>query len=662
MLLLRRLSALFLSVSLLLAQSQGAIAAVHVAAPVKTVGTAGSAAMVGGLAGIRLIENTGASLKLGPSFTSALPSIGAGPLLLRNPQAGSPATAALPVTPALLSRVAAQAGTKALSLSTRRQDEAREQRGSLAALKSIAVLGRSGIAATDPASKSRISRMAVLFDGGALKNGEDHTGASPVLGRRTTLGRLSGLHAPDRRARIGRSGALGIKASSPGKKSLSRWRMLKENRFLIAAAAGAALGFAGVNLGTLPVLSHMPGLFFGVLPWLAAPFIGLNVYKSFAHYGVIKESRTLLGFLVITVAGLAISAGVTIAMTSLLPVVDPASFAAAAIPGLADGGFSPMQFMLPIIGVFTLAALIYKRARGVNDGSARREYPPGLKGSLLRIFDRAVGLIINGRTAPFLEKAGKIGEKGTELINKVFPRFIDIVGIPAIATLLSMSMATGGLALLSSFGGYYITAFAGMAVGMLALLAAYFAFGARAKDFKEILKAALVGFSLSSSSATMPTEKEALKAMGVSKKTRNTVVPLGGVFNMFGTALYMGLTAFYALSMFGAAPTMAQYFSTALAVVVIAMGAPGIPASNITLLEPVLRQTGLESGQITKVYTMILPGDRILDMAQTALNVLGDMLPAVEQDRKRLRYVRVKRIREIRRRRAEEERKRPPRP
>jgi aerobic C4-dicarboxylate transport protein len=216
--------------------------------------------------------------------------------------------------------------------------------------------------------------------------------------------------------------------------------------------------------------------------------------------------------------------------------------------------------------------------------------------------------------------------------------------------------STGGLGLLGAFGGYYITAFAGMAVGFAALLAAYFAFGARAKDFQELGKATLFGFSISSSSATMPTEKETLKAMGVSRKTRDTVVPLGGVFNMFGTALYMGLTAFYALSMFGAAPTLAQYFNTALAVLVIAMGAPGIPASNITLLDPVLRQTGLQSGQISKVYTMILPADRILDMVQTALNVLGDMLPAVEQDHKRLRYVRAKRIRELRRQRAEAER------
>ncbi|MFH2203431.1 MAG: cation:dicarboxylase symporter family transporter [Elusimicrobiota bacterium] len=653
---LRRLLAASLSFSLILAQGQEAFAAIRATVPVKTGGAAVSAAAVGGVAGLSFVGTPGSSLSLSPSLKSVLPTVDI-PLELKTNAPASSLRAAvigvgLPVSPALRTGIAVpRAAAKTIIPAPGKQAARERPRTSLAVLKALAVPARSALAAADSVSGEETERFAAMFDGGTEKSGRRFAAAPvPADSGNKRPSRLSRLRGPAKKG-----SAPELKTPAPGKTPSSRWRMLKENRFLIAAAGGAALGLAGINLGTLPVLSFMPGLFFGVLPWLAAPFIGLNVYRSFAHYSVIKESRTLLGFLVITAAGLAISAGVTMAMTALLPVVDPASFAAAAIPGLADGGFSPMQFMLPIIGLFTAAALIYKRARGVNDGSVNREYKPGWKGALRRIYDRAVGLAINSHTAPFIEKAGKLGEKATDLINKVFPRFIDIVGMPAIATLLSMSMATGGLGLLSSFGGYYITAFVGMAVGMLVLLAAYFGFGARAKDFKEILKAALVGFSLSSSSATMPTEKEALKAMGVSKKTRNTVVPLGGVFNMYGTALYMGLTAFYALSMFGAAPTLLQYFNTALAVLVIAMGAPGIPASNITLLEPVLRQTGLESGQITKVYTMILPGDRILDMAQTALNVLGDMLPAVEQDRKRLRYVRVKRIRELRRKRAEAE-------
>lgn len=572
------------------------------------------------------------------------------------PQAKSEAARLLLAPAAALRRSAADAVSPAKGAQEGREGP----QTPLSVLEQLAVPARSALEASGSADAAPIERMAAAFDGGAGKAGRALDAVPVSAAEAGAPGRLPGLSSSVGRAALKKGGSSGIKAPGSGQKTLSLWKVLKENRFLIAAAAGAAVGLAGINLGTLPVLSLLPGLFFGGLPWLAAPFIGLNVYKSFAHYSVVKESRTLLGFLVITVAGLAISAGVTMAMTSLLPVVNPASFAAAAIPGLADGGFSPMQFMLPIIGLFTGAALLYKRARGVQDGSAGPSDGTGWRGALRRLYDRAAGLVVNGRTAPFLVKAGRLGEKAADLVNVVFPRFIDIVGIPAVAVLLSMTMATGGLGLLSTFGGYYITAFAGMAVGFIAMLAVYFAFGARAKDFKELLKAALVGFSISSSSATMPTEKEALKAMGVSRKTREAVVPLGGVFNMYGTALYMGLTAFYALSMFGAAPTLAQYLNTALTVLVIAMGAPGIPASNITLLEPVLRQTGLEAGQINKVYTMILPADRILDMVQTALNVLGDMLPAVEQDRKRLRYVRAKNISEIRRKRAEEERAKNP--
>ena len=48
---------------------------------------------------------------------------------------------------------------------------------------------------------------------------------------------------------------------------------------------------------------------------------------------------------------------------------------------------------------------LIRTARGVNDGSAQREYGPGWKGTLRRFYDRVVGLAVNGRTAPFLEKA-----------------------------------------------------------------------------------------------------------------------------------------------------------------------------------------------------------------------------------------------------------------
>ena len=643
--LIKRSTAVFLCLALVLAQGQDAFAAVHAVVSAKAGGAAAAAAAVGGASTGLTRPGPGALPRFSPALSGALSTVA----LTRAPRAGAAAVlpgslfaapSSLPVAVA----VPAQAAPPVVSP---------VPAAALPVLQRLAA-PESAVPGA-PISAGAAGRFNAAFDGSLARPVQ---ALAEVFAATGGAGEDGALRPTVRPASDGAGEVPGPKTSAPHRNPSAVWSFIKANRFLIAGAAGAAVGLAGVNLAALPLLSLTPGLFFGALPWLAAPFIGLNVYKSFAHYSVIKESRTLLGFLVITAAGLAISAGVTMAMTALLPVVDPASIVAAAIPGLTNGGFSPMQFMLPIIALFTGAALIYKRARAVNEGSAKREYGSDWKGSLLRLIDRAVGLVINVRTAPFLEKAGRLGEKGTDLINKIFPMFIDVLGIPAVTVLLSMTMATGGLGLLSAFGGYYITAMTGLAVGFAALLATYFAFGARAKDFREILKAALFGFSISSSSATMPTEKETLKAMGVSRKTRDTVVPLGGVFNMFGTALYLGLTAFYALSMFGAAPTLAQYLNTALSVLVIAMGAPGIPASNITLLDPVLRETGLQSGQISKIYTMILPADRPLDMVQTALNVLGDMLPAVEQERHRLRYVRVKHIREIREKRAAEGRPR----
>lgn len=441
-----------------------------------------------------------------------------------------------------------------------------------------------------------------------------------------------------------------------GEKPKTGWDKAWDNRFLLAAAGGAALGFAGINFALLPVLGLAPAAFFGALPWLAAPFIGLNIFKSFSQYSILKEAPTLLRFAAITGAGLAISLGVTLGMAALLPVVDPASIAAAVIPNMGSGGFSPMQYMLPIIGVFTGAALAYKRAKAVVAGEFNAQADkPGVTGKLSRVYNATVGLAMNKYTAPLAVKAGQLGEKATEFINKAFPKFIDIVGLPAIAVLLSATMATGGLGLMGAFAGYYATAFTGLAVGFAAMGLAFYKFGARGKDFKELASAAATGFSLSSSSATMPKEREVLKAMGVSAKTRDAVIPLGGVFNMYGTSLYMGLTAFYATTMFGASPSMLEYAKTAGTVMAIALGAPGIPASNITLLDPVLQQTGLATSQIHKVYAMVLPADRILDMTQTALNVLGDMIAAVHPDRKRLRYQRVKNIKKIREMRLEKE-------
>jgi len=406
-----------------------------------------------------------------------------------------------------------------------------------------------------------------------------------------------------------------------------------ELRFALAAIGGMAVGLVGVDLATVPVLEEAPGLFFSKgLPWLAGAFIGLNVFKAFSEYSIIRESSTLGRFAAITAAGFAVSYCAVAAMTSLFPPGDGSAIRELVTDsGGGGGGFNPMQYMLYLVAGMTGFAAMYKGAKARIEGGYKAVTGEG--GVFSRLRQNAAALAFNRVTAPPVKMTGDALLKGAEFINKAFPAFINYIGIPAVAVLLSHTMAEGGVGQLAQYGHYYATAFAGLIGGTALMLAGYYALGCRGKDFGQIMSAYKEGFFISSSSATLPKEKVCLTNIGVTEKTTDSVLPLAGVFNMYGTSLYLGLTAFYGLNMFGNDPGFMEYLNTAAMACFIALGAPGIPASNIALLEPVLQQTGMTQSQISKIYAMVLPMDRLLDMKQTGMNVMGDMFAAVWRDR-----------------------------
>lgn len=405
---------------------------------------------------------------------------------------------------------------------------------------------------------------------------------------------------------------------------------VREMRFALAAIGGAVAGVAGLDLGTVPVVKDSVGLFFNTgLPWLAAGFISLNMYKAFSETSIIKESGTLGRFSAVTAAGFGISYLVVNAMNGVLPPVDingMKELTDSVISG--DGGFNPMQYMLYLVGGATALAATHKGALSSLQGT----FNTPANDALARTRNILGKVIFNDRTVSPVLAVGDMAKRGAEFFSTAFPIFINYVGIPAVATVMSQTMANGGVEQLADYSNYYITAFTGLGAGGLAMMGAYYAAGCRGQDFKQAASAFKEGFFISSSSAVLPKERICLLKMGASEKTTDSVLPLAGVFNMYGTSLYLGLTAFYALNMFNSDPTLSDYLATASAAFVIAMGAPGIPASNIALLDPVLQQTGLATSQIHKIYAMVVPMDRLLDMSQTGLNVLGDMMGAIWKD------------------------------
>lgn len=438
----------------------------------------------------------------------------------------------------------------------------------------------------------------------------------------------------------------------PGEKPKTVFDKIHEFRFLIAAGGGMVMGLAGLSaISFVPALAAIPTAFFAALPYVAVPFISLNIFKAFSEKSILQEAGTFGRFGITMTAGFLISLGVTAAMGGLLDPTAVSGLAGAAVEAGGHGaaGFSPSQYILHGIGLFAGLAALFKRAKNemMPEGNSKGT------GLLSRAYNRVAGIFVNKYTAPYIVGAGRKLEKIADMADKGFGGYMNWLGIPAIFLMMSKTMAENGVAQLAAFGGYYAIVATGMATAAVALSAAAYAYGCRKKEFKAMAKTVGTAFSISSSMATMPVTKESLKEMGVSARTRNSVVPLGANFNMMGTSLYLGMTAACATIMFGNDPTLTQQIAVLATTLLTAFGTPGAPSSNIALLEPVLQKAGLTPAQAHKMYEVVLPIDRLADMGQTSLNVWGDMIVALGKD-KRMKINRAKNIKRIR---AEREKK-----
>ncbi|MDH5642737.1 MAG: dicarboxylate/amino acid:cation symporter, partial [Gemmatimonadota bacterium] len=140
--------------------------------------------------------------------------------------------------------------------------------------------------------------------------------------------------------------------------------------------------------------------------------------------------------------------------------------------------------------------------------------------------------------------------------------------------------------------------------------------------FKRIRAAQLLGFSTSSSSATLPvTMTVAEENLGVSNKMASFVLPLGATVNMDGTALYQGVAVMFIAQVFGIDLTIGQQLIVVLTATLASVGAAGVPSAGIITLTLVLRQAGVPETGIA----LIIGVDRILDMLRTSVNITGDL-------------------------------------
>ena len=138
---------------------------------------------------------------------------------------------------------------------------------------------------------------------------------------------------------------------------------------------------------------------------------------------------------------------------------------------------------------------------------------------------------------------------------------------------------------------------------------------------KKYLPVMGFAFSTASSNATIPYNIETLEnKIGVPGKIASFTIPLGATINMDGTAIMQGVAVMFAAQAYNIPLTPAMIVSVILTATMASIGTAGVPGVGMITLSMVFASAGLP----IEAIGLIMGVDRIVDMARTAVNIVGD--------------------------------------
>lgn len=142
------------------------------------------------------------------------------------------------------------------------------------------------------------------------------------------------------------------------------------------------------------------------------------------------------------------------------------------------------------------------------------------------------------------------------------------------------------------------------------------------KGFSEPL---ITAFSTCSSAAALSSSLVSVEKMGASKSVSSFAIPLGNTINMDGTAIYMGVVTIFAAEIYGIPMPFDKQISVIFMALLASIGTIGVPGSGMIMITMIFTQVGIP----LEAVAIVAGVDRLLDMARTTVNVMGDATAAL---------------------------------
>ncbi|GDX39720.1 ethanolamine utilization protein EutD [Armatimonadota bacterium] len=269
---------------------------------------------------------------------------------------------------------------------------------------------------------------------------------------------------------------------------------------------------------------------------------------------------------------------------------------------------------------------------------------PFQKNSVISIV--LMALLIGASLRHVKEEREKRGESGFQTIENVvsigFQTLIQMLSwgihlIPyAVCLVVADVVGKSGLGVFRMLSGFLAVILVGLAIHSLLYypFIAWFMGGKSPKIFLgKGANAILTGLSMNSSLATVPITLRCLKDMGVSDQSARLASCVGTNLNNDGIMLYEAMTALFLAQARGFDLGFSQQMVVVFASIMAGAGIAGIPEAGLIVLPLVLSAAGLPEPMIIPALALIIPVDWIIARCRSGVNVMGDMVTAVQLDR-----------------------------
>lgn len=162
----------------------------------------------------------------------------------------------------------------------------------------------------------------------------------------------------------------------------------------------------------------------------------------------------------------------------------------------------------------------------------------------------------------------------------------------------------------------------------LTILFAFVAFIAKVNVrhlLRVIKEPAVLAFTTTTSEAALPVAMQNLEKFGVPKHIVTFVLPTGYTFNLDGGTLYSALTIMFIAQIYHVDYSMGQQLMIMVTLMLATKGIACVPGGSFIVVAGTAASLGLPMEGVA----LLMGVDRILDMARTGCNLIGNCVAAV---------------------------------